>query len=283
MLSHPVFTDILMHSDEELSEILGARIISRDTIHQWPLSCVQKIVLENGKQLVYKSQLPPTVECDFYENAVTGLLPAHRVIGKLGKSDTMLIEWIDAPLLSENAQAANELSEHGKKITAQISSIGGNLPVYLDIGSHDAWMNVANETFEKLRALIKDGRFILDEKTPEELRIWSSSDRIIAILTADPHVIHGDLKADQVFLTGDGYRIIDWQRPYIAPPEVDLVSLLIDRHIEPRGIVSKEVIEIFWFLHLHWAVEAQYTIFPDRRWPLFNQWASEAINNILAE
>jgi hypothetical protein len=40
---------------------------------------------------------------------------------------------------------------------------------------------------------------------------------------------------------------------------------------------SRAAIDIFWFLRLHWAVEAQYTLFPDRRWPLFNQWASEAI------
>lgn len=272
-----------MHSDEELTDILGARIKSRDTIHQWPLSCVQKIILENGNQMVYKSQLPPTVESDFYENAVTGLLPAHRVIGKLGNCDTMDIEWIDAPLLSEKGLDTNELIGHGKRITAQIRKIGGNLPVYLDIGSHDSWMHATHTTFEKLSALIKDGRFILSEKFPEKLRNWSSSDRIVEALTDDPRVIHGDLKADQVFLAGDEYRIIDWQRPYVAPSEVDLVSLLIDQHIEPRGIASKAVIDIFWFLCLHWAVEAQYTLFPDRRWPLFNQWASEAIGNILDE
>jgi aminoglycoside phosphotransferase (APT) family kinase protein len=44
-------------------------------------------------------------------------------------------------------------------------------------------------------------------------------------------VIHGDLKADQVFVTRAGYRVIDWQRPVVAPPEVDLVSLLVGQEV----------------------------------------------------
>ncbi|AGL03138.1 hypothetical protein [Desulfoscipio gibsoniae] len=101
MITHPAFTDILMHSDQELADILGIRIISRNTIYEWPLSCMQKLTLDNGKKLIYKSQLPPTVEPDFYEHAVSKLLPAYQVIGKFGNCNTMIIDWIDAPLLSD--------------------------------------------------------------------------------------------------------------------------------------------------------------------------------------
>ena len=59
------------------------------------------------------------------------------------------------------------------------------------------------------------------------------SESVLEVIN-DSHIIHGDLKADQVFMLGDEYRIIDWQRPYRAPAEVDLVSLLVDRKVEPE-------------------------------------------------
>jgi hypothetical protein len=37
---------IRLHSDSELAEVLGAGIVERQTIHEWPLSCVQRVVLE---------------------------------------------------------------------------------------------------------------------------------------------------------------------------------------------------------------------------------------------
>ena len=58
MITHPTLTGILLHSDQELASLLGAGILCRNTIHEWPLSCVQKVTLDNGKQLIYKSQLP---------------------------------------------------------------------------------------------------------------------------------------------------------------------------------------------------------------------------------
>jgi hypothetical protein len=34
-------------------------------------------------------------------------------------------------------------------------------------------------------------------------------------------------------------------------------------------------------VRLHWAVEAQYELFPASRSPLFDDWAREAVGNIL--
>jgi hypothetical protein len=36
--THPVFTDIALHSDDELVQLLGSGIEERATIHDWPLS-----------------------------------------------------------------------------------------------------------------------------------------------------------------------------------------------------------------------------------------------------
>src|SRR5437867_12312984 len=123
MQRHPFFTDILMHTDDELAETLGAEIVERETIHQWPLSCVQRLLLDDGAKLIYKSQLPPTVEPEFYASASSPLLLGHRVLEKLGDCDTMAIDWIDAPLLRDVARSDAELVAHGRQVVVQIGEM----------------------------------------------------------------------------------------------------------------------------------------------------------------
>ena len=47
MRTHPFFTDILMHTDDELAQALGVNIVQRETLHEWPLSCVQRLLLDS--------------------------------------------------------------------------------------------------------------------------------------------------------------------------------------------------------------------------------------------
>jgi hypothetical protein len=283
VLTHRLFSDIALHDDDELAAILGAPIERRKTVHEWPLSCVQGLRLADGRRMVYKSQLPPTVEPQFYDRASSPLLAGHRSLGRLGACETMTIDWISAPRLDKVAHGEDELVAHGRRIVAQIGEIAGDLPTYLDVGSVEAWSAVAQGVLEKMTKLIGDGRFTLtDLATVDRVRAFTRSDAVLAAVTAGPRVAHGDLKADQVFVTADGYRLIDWQRPVLAPPDIDLVTLLDGEGIDPRKYVDPTVVAVFWFLHLHWAVEAQFDLFPDRRWPLFDQWGHEATDHILA-
>ena len=282
MQKHPIFAGIVMHSDDELEHALGASVVERQTIHQWPLSCVQRMRLNDGTQLIYKSQLPPTVEAKFYGAASSTLLPDHRRLGRLGDCDIMTIEWIDAPLLRDAVRTDDELTDHGRQVISQIAEIRGDLPTYLNIGSSDAWSVVADTTIERLGKLVQTGHF--PSTSPDavgRVRLWTRSTEVIDTITRNPRLIHGDLTAQQVFVTAAGYRVIDWQRPVIAPPEVDLVALLVSRRIDPRRYLNSTIVGVFWFLHLHWAVEAQFNLFPDFRGPLFDQWSSQAIREIL--
>jgi len=278
MITHPTFSKLVLHSDREISEILGIGIENRRTIHEWPLSCVQELQLVNGAKLIYKSQLPPTVEASFYEHARSELLPAHRYLGKSDHCDTMLIEFIDAPLLCNKGYDEKDFVEHGRQLVKEIGQIEGELPVYLDISTQSAWLDFAQMTLKRLKKLVADGRFsLISANAIESLKSWIQSAETLKTVTHDSRVIHGDLKGDQVFITANGYRVIDWQRPIIAPPDVDFVSLLVAQKIDPMKYVDPEMIRIFWFLRLYWAVEAQFHLFPDRKWPLFQEWALESI------
>lgn len=281
MNTHPVFTNLLLHSDQELSEVLDLKIKSREIIHAWPLSCVEYVVLETGKKLAYKSQLPPTVEADFYQSASSKLLPGYKYLGKLGDCETMAIDWVDAPLLNFKKADTEILLEQGKQIIAEIGMISGNAPAYLNL-AFPVWPDAVKSVLEKLDQLISRRQFrAVDISSIEKIIKWSLRDNVKQAINSS-RLTHGDLKAEQVFITDDGYKVIDWQRPVIAPPEVDLVSLLIDQKINPLLFLDPVFVQVFWFLRLHWAVEAQFELFPERRWPLFEQWALEAILGILA-
>src|SRR5436189_2394857 len=47
MQTHHVFKNLALHSTQELAAWLGTDIVSRETIHVWPLSCVQRLKLSN--------------------------------------------------------------------------------------------------------------------------------------------------------------------------------------------------------------------------------------------
>jgi hypothetical protein len=265
------------HGDDELEALLGSQIVERLLVHEWPLSSVERLRLADGRTLAYKSQLPPTVEPSFYPAATSPLLPAHQRLGRLGESETMTLEWIDAPLLSKD----DDLIGPGREVVRAIGEIQGDLPSYLDAGTTDAWLNLAEETLDRWERVIKAGWFrSTNAEDVAKVYEWAQSEPVLLTIEAGTHLTHGDLKADQIFVTPQGYRVIDWQRPVVAPPEVDLVSLLVDAGVDPRPVVDPAVIGIFWLLRLRWAVEAQDSLFPGTRFPLFDGWAAEAAANI---
>lgn len=282
MVRHPLFKRIVMHSDTELAGALGADIAERRTIHQWPLSCVQKLRLDDGRKLAYKSQLPPTVEPAFYANVASDLLTGHRWLTKIGDCEIMTFDWVDVPLLGSLAFTEAELLHHGSRVISQIGEIQSEAPFYLDISDAQKWLGNAGETIAKCRELIKTRRFPSTTlEALEDVQKWSESSAVVKAATDHARVIHGDLTASHVFVAADGYRVIDWQRPMLGPPEVDLVSLLIGEAVDPGRYVNPLLIGVYWFLFLHWAVQAQFHLFPRFSGSLFDGWSSRAVTHIL--
>jgi hypothetical protein len=274
-------TDLVMCDDDRLAALLG-EVVARETIHWWPLSWVQRIELADGSRYAYKSQLPPTVEPEFYEAARSPLLPRHRRLDRFGVCDTMIVEWLDVPRLDQLPEGKERLA-HAWPVLGQIAELDPSLPVYLDLGSVEHWLETSEETFGKLRTLEADGR--LPSITPDELnrlRQWAVSRPVLAQFEAPPRIAHADLGADQIFVLDKGYRVIDWQRPVLGPRGLDTVALLEDLGLDPRPYVDREIYALSHFLLLHWAVFAQHDLFPDSANPGYDNWAKTSTTAILA-
>ena len=112
------------------------------------------------------------------------------------------------------------------------------------------------------------------------LRAWAAQPSVLRVVDAATGVIHGDLTPQQVFLTPDGYRVIDWQRPLRGPSEVDLVALLVHSGVDPGPHLDPAAIGIYWLLLLHWAVRGDRDVTPGL--PLFRAWVKAAVIHILA-
>jgi hypothetical protein len=273
MERHPYF-DLWLHSTHELTELLGIGIMERITLHEWPLSCVQRLRLTDGSQVIYKSQVHATsVEPEFYAavngrqeddpSLCRGRLPHATLLGTLANSVGMIFEYIDAPRLEYLQLTEAEIVEHGNRLLGVLRQFPADLPVYYDISTQVKWRVFAEDTLSMLHRLIARSELRLTTTAMlQKLADWSKSEAIGTALQAPPALNHGDLSGDNVFVTPDGYKIIDWQRPVCGPAELDQVTYLFAMGMDPLIYINRSILELNWFLHLRWFVECKLHWFP---------------------
>jgi len=282
MHEHPQFAGMLFHDDDELGAALGSRVASRALVHEWPLTRTEDVRLDDGRRYAYKTQLPPTVEQQFYEQASSSLLAPFRDLGQAGASSFLAVEWIDAPTLYAPALEEGDFIAQARQVVDGIGGITGAPPVFLDLSTPDALGSAAGITAERLASLIRSGRFArVPSDSPSRIEEWARAMPVVEAAASNPRVTHGDLSPEEVFRTADGYRVIDWQRPVRGPADLDLVSLLRYRRIEPLLYVHAEVVELSWFVLLHWAALVQTDLLPDLAPTIPEGWALAALPHIL--
>lgn len=284
MHAHEFFADLLIHDDDELAALLGGEIVARELRHEWPLSRLEDVRLRDGRRYAYKAQLPPTVEPEFYAAAHSPLLVPFLDLGREDRTRFLATEWIEAPSLGSAELSDDEFLGHARRVTAAIGAIEGATPVFLDLSSAAALQEVADETAERLAALVGRGVYLeIGSDAPERVSSWARRPGVIRAVEDGSGISHGDLSPDEVLVVGDGYRVIDWQRPVLGPPEMDLVSLLKHRGLDPAAHLDREFVQLSWFLLLHWAALAQHDLLPGLS-PRFTEgWALSALGPILEE
>ena len=264
MEKHPYF-DLWLHSGAELEQLLSAQIIERETLHEWPLSCVQRLRLAGGTSWIYKAQFSEGVEAAFYAAARSPLLVKARPLGVYQNTTALLLEAVDAPLLEHSQPTPGEALAHALRLEAAIARIGGDLPVYMDLGSPTRWQAFALQTCAKLEGLVVDGRFVqVTQSGINALRSWATSADVLA--AADqPAFAHADLSGDNVLVApgcAEGYRVIDWQYPRRLPAGYDRACLLDSLGFDPTPAVGPALTGVMRFVRLAWFTECQLRLFP---------------------
>lgn len=256
MHRHPSF-NLLLHDDEELAEYLGSPVSQRITIHEWPLSCVQRMVTEQGGRYIYKVQAPPTLEAQFYARAQSPLLVPVRVIEAKDNMTAMLMEEIQAPRLKDIPLKDSEAASIANDLIDMISQIHGDLPVMFDISTEEGWAAYIEGALHDISECIHEGSFKeVDIGKVNKLREWSQAPALLTELRSPSGYVHADLKAENVLVTNDGYRVLDWQRPIRGPVSLDAAALLHSLGIDPIRYVPIGIMQIYHFLHLAWYAQA---------------------------
>jgi hypothetical protein len=264
MYQHKYF-DLCLHDNNELEEVLQAEIVARKTLHEWPLSCVEQLITSQGDEWIYKSQFGPTVESQFYARARSRLLVAGKTLFSSETGHTnMLFEFIKDPLIKDLNLSDDAVVTAGHSIIENIALVEGELPYYLDISTKIRWEALMENMLDNLRRLVSQGTFkSADHELLCNLREWAFCEKVWAALSRNVGLVHNDLNGDNVFVSPEGYRIIDWQRPILGPRELDLASLLDSLGREPAEYVDEGVVWLMYLLRIEWFTECAVRWFPE--------------------
>jgi thiamine kinase-like enzyme len=263
MLKHPWF-DLLLHTDDELSLLLNSVITERVTLHEWPLSCVQRIQTADGQRWIYKTQTGPSVEAQFYEQAQLDLLIPARTIYQQDGHVTMLLEYIDAPRLTDLNPSAETVVQIGRDVLQEIAAIQGDIPVLFDVSRPDKWQQMVTETLDHLQMLVIGGQFQqVTLNALETLRQSVLSDDVLYASQYDIGLVHGDLTGENLFLlTNNLYKVIDWTRPFLGPTAIDLAMLLESLGHDPLVQVDPSIVVMVDILRIQWLAQCAAQWFP---------------------
>ena len=180
------------------------------------------------------------------------LLPGYRLLTRDAVRSTMLFEFVDAPLIRDLQLPTAELARHGRALVEAIGGIEADVPVYIDVGATARWLAFVEFHPGDAGRAVADGRLTLSvDSSTDDVAAWAASADVRRLIERTARLTHGDLNAGNVFVADGGYRVIDWQRPQLAPADVDLVALLegapdLFRHAPAPAI------GMFYFLRLFW-------------------------------
>jgi hypothetical protein len=256
--------DLWLHNNSELSNLLGSEILSRKTLHEWPNSCVQRILLKNTRTYIYKYQSGGIVEFLFYKNAVSPILPKAWTLWEDSWYSCMIIEYLETPIFGQPNISESVLFETSVLLTEEIQKIKGNFPVLLDISSYPKWVDMVCETIKTLRKNIHANRTYgtgMQDIDFIEKNVLSSS--IQDIYQTQVGLIHGDLNGGNIFYNGE-YKIIDWQSCKLAPIVLDQAGFLSRQGIDPSKYISSEATFMLYFIGIWWLIKCQMKIMQER-------------------
>jgi hypothetical protein len=279
---HPS-AEVEIDSTEELEDAIGAHVTGRIQLQWWPLSSVELLTLESGRQVVYKAQRLLVIEPAFYRTAQgrTNRLPTAQVLTADDDGSTMLLEYLGQPVSLAGAQPA-DIVALARQVVGEIGALPQDLPVYLDISTADHWVSEAEAVLGRLTKLIETAEFRrVNQEDVSFARDWALGPSTRQLVEAGPRISNGDMKFGHVFGAPGGFRFVDWAVPLRGPAEIDLVQLLEDQDIDPLDHVDPDVVALRWFLFVRWAIEGTTRLLPAES-EMFDEWAAMGVARMRA-
>lgn len=260
MYPHPYFA-LQLHSNEELAPLLPSPVIRRETLHEWPLSCVQRLHCEDGQSCIYKVQSAPSVEPEFYRQARSSLLVTAQILPVDSGPAALLLENVHAPRLDGANLSTADAVALTDRILNQIAAITGDRPALDDIRGADGWRACGEAILDDLHALVADGTFQqVNETMIATVSAAITAEDVHSALRGKSGYVHGDLRAENVLVAANGVRVLDWQRPRWGPVALDRLSLLLSLGVDPADHVAAGVQRLHVLLQIGWLAQCA------RRW-----------------
>jgi hypothetical protein len=258
---HPYF-DLYLHDDAELAAALGSAVVARETLSEWPLSCVQRIRTADGRGVIYKAQAEPTVEPQFYAAARSPILVAATALPNPHGPAALLLEEVNAPRLSDLPVAPADAPRVVEAVLAAIAGIEGDLPALADLRSPQGLRAYVESMLDDLAALAAEGAFRL--VTAEMVDALGRNPVSPRNRVSAGGYLHGDLRAENVFVRNrvSPQAIIDWQRPFYGPVDLDRATLLESLGADPLPIVGPEVMALLAVTRIAWLAACARRWFP---------------------
>ncbi|MFZ9857828.1 MAG: phosphotransferase [Roseiflexaceae bacterium] len=250
MPRHPYFALDLL-DDDQLKPYVSSPIITRQTIHEWPLSCVQRVDCADGTQYIYKSQVQPSVEAAVYRTVrAPHLLPATVI------NDQHII----LPYIASLDQINNHV-DIAQGVLAHIATMPPYTPVYRTLDTIHAWSTLMDATVATLWQLVNSATFThLTRADVTRIVDWAEHRDVYALWRGPIGVVHGDLSASNILHTTDQAYVIDWQRPLYAPTVID--RWMIEQAFQLPSSTPPMTDTLCVLLEIVWLTEAASLWFP---------------------
>ena len=251
MPPHPYF-DLELLDDDVLHHYLPAPIIARNTIHEWPLSCVHHLTCLDGSQYIYKSQAhPPSVEAAVYRvNVAPHLLPATII------NDKQLI----LPFVANSALTRDRTTTMDS-ILGHIAMMSPHTPVYRLLDTLEAWHALVQSTTHRLHELVHTNAFHrLTLHDIARINMVAHHAEIHALWHGQIGIVHGDVTSANLLHTPTHTYVIDWQRPLYAPTVID--RLMIERTLQLPTSTPPYTHALCAILEIAWLTDAATCWFP---------------------
>ena len=246
---------VFLHEDNELSEILGMSIVSRELIQAWPLSFVERVSLSDNTSRIYKSFYNLPIETEFYRQVRSRHIPKVFYNQSDGYQHWLLLEDIDGhpPPENLNRKQTLDLARQAREV---INEIGPIKPNRFDL-SENGYGGFIGTTIELLQKLRREKKLkIVDEAVIARINKVMLHPEVLNAVQNRSVLLHGDFSSRNIIIRSNkNITLIDWQTILLGPEDLDIYNFMAYQKFDPVPIagIGPEILRLS--LVIRWYAE----------------------------